>query len=493
MKKSIILAGMIITLLLTSFISVTFGFSISSCQDKNIDDNFNWNIEHIGEYHSGDLSYASSIFIKDNHAYVTDHDTGLHILEVSDPANPLHIGHFGSGEDEVYDDVFVKNDNSNIFAYVLDSSHDSSHGLHIIDVTDPTNPFQKGTYPSFPGVGCSIFIKGNYAYVSDDINLYIIDVKDPLNPFLVKECYSLWGPQDIFVKEDYIYIADRGRLHIMDISNPEETLSVGSCKMPEDTYAESIFVENNYAYVVLGDSSGGSVQIIDVENPAYPYIKTSYRKASEFLFPNLIYVQDGYAYIAFIGETLNSKIRIIDATNPNNPKIPRDAGSYFVDMPLSIFVQGDYAYVTYSFADMIGGLYVFSFTGKGLPYKPSIPHGQISGSTDTEYSYTAGTTDPNEDRITYLFDWGDGTDSGWTKFVISGETISKSHKWNSEGNYDVRVKAKDTNGAESEWSDSLSVSMPKNKAVYNPFLDLLNNYLNRYPILKTLLKKLILQ
>ena len=64
-----------------------------------------------------------------------------------------------------------------------------------------------------------------------------------------------------------------------------------------------------------------------------------------------------------------------------------------------------------------------------------------------------------------MFDWGDGTDSGWIGPYTSGDISNATHIWTKSGNYHVKVKAKDEFGAESYWSDPLSVSIPKNRAV----------------------------
>ena len=47
------------------------------------------------------------------------------------------------------------------------------------------------------------------------------------------------------------------------------------------------------------------------------------------------------------------------------------------------------------------------------PEKPDIPDGPSTGGIDTEYTYTTKTTDPDGDKLYYLFDWGDGEVSGW--------------------------------------------------------------------------------
>jgi hypothetical protein len=95
------------------------------------------------------------------------------------------------------------------------------------------------------------------------------------------------------------------------------------------------------------------------------------------------------------------------------------------------------------------------------PLKPATPSGPTSGTAGVEYTYSSSTTDPDGDKIYYLFDWGDGEYSGWLGPYYSGGTVEASHIWEEKGDYQIRVKAKDEHGAQSEWSDPLSISMPK--------------------------------
>ena len=120
------------------------------------------------------------------------------------------------------------------------------------------------------------------------------------------------------------------------------------------------------------------------------------------------------------------------------------------------------------------------------PEKPSAPTGDINGTPRTEYEYRAGKpTDPNGDKLMMLFDWGDGSDSNWIMTPVFG-SIKATHKWTEQGTYDIKVKAIDLYGAESEWSDPLSVSMPKNKS-YNDFNPWLLRLIQRFPILELLI------
>ncbi len=120
------------------------------------------------------------------------------------------------------------------------------------------------------------------------------------------------------------------------------------------------------------------------------------------------------------------------------------------------------------------------------PNKPTIT-GPTSGKTGNSYTYSASTTDPDGDQIYYLFDWDDGSDSGWKGPYNSGQTASVSHVWIVQGTYQIKVKAKDINGAEGVWSDPLPISMPRNKAINTPFLRFLEQHPRMFLILRYLL------
>lgn len=120
---------------------------------------------------------------------------------------------------------------------------------------------------------------------------------------------------------------------------------------------------------------------------------------------------------------------------------------------------------------------------------PEIPNisGPSSGKVEVEYVYNANTQDNDGDNVSYLFDWGDGTNSGWTDFVSSGTSINASHIWTKRGNYKIKVKALDTYGRESDWG-TLEVSMPKNKQYFiQPFLRFIENHSHLFPLLRLLL------
>ena len=130
-------------------------------------------------------------------------------------------------------------------------------------------------------------------------------------------------------------------------------------------------------------------------------------------------------------------------------------------------------------------LYALEPIDDNPPDKPIID-GPNSGLINIEYNFTAVTSDPDDDNVSYYFDWGDGKNSGWTDFIPSGIIVNLSHSWAKSGTYTIKVKAKDDYGMESEWSE-LQVTMPRDKATT---YSLLHRWLERFPILNLLLQRL---
>ena len=113
------------------------------------------------------------------------------------------------------------------------------------------------------------------------------------------------------------------------------------------------------------------------------------------------------------------------------------------------------------------------------PETPAKPSGQRWGIANRTYYFTTDTTDPDGHNVYYMWNWDDGEFSEWLGPYDSGEICTAVHVWGEKGTYSIRVKAKDIYGAESDWSDPLTIRMSKNKPFSMPFLDLLEQYFPR--------------
>jgi parallel beta-helix repeat protein len=89
---------------------------------------------------------------------------------------------------------------------------------------------------------------------------------------------------------------------------------------------------------------------------------------------------------------------------------------------------------------------------------PTTPFGPSNGTIAIPYSFTTGSSSSSiRDSVQYLFDWGDGTNSGWLPVGI----ISAPKYWISSGQYIVRSQARCAShkAVLSAWSPEIYVNM----------------------------------
>lgn len=121
------------------------------------------------------------------------------------------------------------------------------------------------------------------------------------------------------------------------------------------------------------------------------------------------------------------------------------------------------------------------------PNTPQV-NGPVKGKAGVQYTFKATTSDPNGEAVYYLFDWDDGTTSGWVGPYVSGDKASISHTWQKKGSYQVRVIAKDSSGCISDFSNPLKIVMPRSRMIQNPLLlKLFERFPHAFPILRHLL------
>jgi hypothetical protein len=121
-----------------------------------------------------------------------------------------------------------------------------------------------------------------------------------------------------------------------------------------------------------------------------------------------------------------------------------------------------------------------TITGEG-PTTPTVA-GPTSGNKGTEYDYIFQCITPDSCDVYYYIDWDDGEIEDWIGPYASGEEVTVPHTWDEKGAYIIKAKAKDIHDAESDWG-SLSVTMPKAKAVNSPIL---YRFLENHPLIQLL-------
>jgi hypothetical protein len=132
----------------------------------------------------------------------------------------------------------------------------------------------------------------------------------------------------------------------------------------------------------------------------------------------------------------------------------RPAGLFRVNMDMDY--DGAYGGIGYAFYWMTLDM-IYPDSENNAPQTPLVPQGPVQGSALNSLSYTTSTEDPDGDSVKFLFNWGDGSTSE-TELIGSCEGTA-SHSWSSAGPYQVTAKATDSNGASSDWSDALIVTI----------------------------------
>jgi len=118
--------------------------------------------------------------------------------------------------------------------------------LHIVDVTNPANPTEVGSYQS-PEYSWAVAVAGSYAYMAGGIGgLRIVDITDPVNPTEVGT-RNLGRTFGVTVVGDYVYAATEYGLRVIDVSNPAYPIQIAAY---DDIYGYDVAVTGNYVYYV---------------------------------------------------------------------------------------------------------------------------------------------------------------------------------------------------------------------------------------------------
>jgi outer membrane protein assembly factor BamB len=195
---------------------------------------------------------------------------------------------------------------------------------------------------------------------------------------------------------------------------------------------------------------------------------------------NTAYSPDGlteWQYVHAECETINDVTTCTITNNYDhevinvNLKLDNNLKADWYDSTGNLLKSDSDNYIIDELSSLSSETFIISNVELHPPEKPSHILGPESGEINKKYNYTTSTTDPDGDDLYYLFDWGDDSDSGWLGPYASGTEVEASNIWTIQDSYEIRVKAKDTYGFETDWSDPLIITMPKNKQIKNQIIN----------------------
>jgi hypothetical protein len=215
------------------------------------------NAQPIGIWSAGEDADGRTlaIAVSASYAYLAFGEDGFLVIDVSDPARPRLAGACSYSTQQDVQSVTLAGN----YAYVTDSEGGS---LHVIDVTDPTNPKPVTAIKGRGNAQC-VAMSGPYAYLADDLEgLILLDASDPANLRRIGVYGLNGGAYFVGVSGQHAYVGDSAGLHVLDLSDPANPRELGGC----DCGVADVALNGDYAYV----SDAPGLLVLDVSDPAKP-------------------------------------------------------------------------------------------------------------------------------------------------------------------------------------------------------------------------------
>jgi len=340
------------------------------------------------------------IAVAGNYAYLTGEDLTVQVVDISNPSAPTALGQYpeysggGWGRD-------LQVVGTNVYAC-------GGFGLRVIDVTDPQNPVEIGSYDP-PSSSQGVAVVGNYAYVAAGAyGLYILDVSTPSAPSLVGVYDTPGFANAVAPYGHFAYVAEGSGLLIIDISVPSAPTLAGSYATTHPAMRVALMI--GYTHISAYVSCGyGGLEIVDVTSPSNPsWVKSQdtpgYARGLD-IWGDYICIADKYSMqviditplaivgsygcqgfaqglavrsgLAYVADGYNG-LQIIDLTDPADPDV---AGGYVTaGYATDVDVEGQYAFVVSQSPEEVSVIDVLN------PSSPTL----IGGLALTGYGYTSG-------------------------------------------------------------------------------------------------------
>jgi hypothetical protein len=221
-----------------------------------------------------------------NYAYLAQ---GMQ-LQVVDLTNLRTVGDLSFGYP--VRDVAV----SGNYAYLVTNTYGD---LHVVDVSDPADPVAvgRGEVPGWLG-GESVAVRGDYAYVlaqSGSDGLVTFDISSPITPTMVTQTVGITG-RWLRAGSDHLYVLRYDRLDVFDVTTADSPEQVGTFGL---NGASNLAVAEPYVYVTAGTATDPGLVAVDVSTPSIPQEADSwiYTYGSGSTFG--VAVAGNYAYVGY--------------------------------------------------------------------------------------------------------------------------------------------------------------------------------------------------
>lgn len=300
-----------------------------------------------------EITHPGKMYFKDNYLFVNEYGKGIHIIDNSNPANPVKVAFY-----EIMGNVDMAIKGNILYA-------DSYIDLLAIDITDINNPVEIDRIENvFP----EIVPEGDFWYpyaMVDKSKGVIVDWKvkkitekmedyqyggvifrGGMDFVMNAEAGAKWtggsgtgGSMARFMlNEDYLYvIAVPVRLKTVDITTPADMVVIDSIDMPRNM--ETLFrLEEN---LFIGTTTGMLIfDLVDPKKPAYVSAYDHIRACDP------VVVDGQYAYVTLrTGNMCNNGQNLLEVIDISSIKNPYLVKSYPMFNPHGLGTDGDLLFI----------------------------------------------------------------------------------------------------------------------------------------------------
>ena len=144
-------------------------------------------------------------------------------------------------------------------------------------------------------------IVDNYLYTVGNYEMAIFNIQNLEEPFLVNTQYAGWNIETMFQAEGYLYLGSTNGMYIYNLKNPSAPEYVSEFTHWEG--CDPVVVNGDYAYLTLrgGNLCGqleSVLEVIDISNKSNPTLSARYDLENPYglgIRNNMLYVCDGTA------------------------------------------------------------------------------------------------------------------------------------------------------------------------------------------------------
>jgi hypothetical protein len=233
----------------------------------------------------GGLSISANVRVRAGVAYVARYGDGLRIVNVSDPSVPADLGFapvMYPEQNEIYNDVKVVEAAGKVYALMASSRR----GIVVLDVTDPTSPVDKGSFPPIP------------------------DGEDHIG------VHTLFTESSAATTRAYLANLYTGGLDVWDVTNPLAPVALGGYVHRDDQgavigFVHDLYVEDGRAYLCYWDA--GLVIVDTKDDPSNPTLVGVFDGYPRRTTHSVWVTTTGGRKVALVGdEDWDAHLRIVD-------------------------------------------------------------------------------------------------------------------------------------------------------------------------------------